>query len=203
MKIVWYSYNLPSLWKGSIYPVLRSRMRGTIPSLLHYAFMAWWSVKAQGQIYVYLGVKGNCLRRYHSCGYFSISLQVLHFPSVLPKENNSLHLCDMNYVPPPPPFPRFSWPVQFQIAHWCLYCFNNCLKGNFEQSSVGPWRGYSLLLQQHVWTGTVTKVKSVTLMTLVNCNRDVGTTRCYKFQRELWRVYSLLLQQHVPTRNMT
>jgi hypothetical protein len=31
--------------------VQRSRMRGTIPALLPYAFMAWCSVKAQGQLY--------------------------------------------------------------------------------------------------------------------------------------------------------
>jgi hypothetical protein len=31
-----------------------SRMRGTIPSLPQYVFMAWCSFKAQGQFYVYL-----------------------------------------------------------------------------------------------------------------------------------------------------
>jgi len=30
--------------------VPRSRMRGAIPPLLHYAFMAWFLVKAQGQL---------------------------------------------------------------------------------------------------------------------------------------------------------
>jgi hypothetical protein len=29
-------------------------MRGAIPPLLHYAFMAWFSVKAQGQLYLSL-----------------------------------------------------------------------------------------------------------------------------------------------------
>jgi hypothetical protein len=29
----------------------RSIMRGAIPALHQYAFMAWWSVKAQGQLY--------------------------------------------------------------------------------------------------------------------------------------------------------
>jgi hypothetical protein len=32
----------------------RSRKRGAIPSLLQNAFMAWCSVKAQGQLYLYL-----------------------------------------------------------------------------------------------------------------------------------------------------
>jgi hypothetical protein len=34
--------------------VLRSRMRGAIPPLPQYAFMEWCSVKAQGQLYLYL-----------------------------------------------------------------------------------------------------------------------------------------------------
>jgi len=29
-------------------------MHGAILLLPHYAFMAWWSVKAQGQLYLYL-----------------------------------------------------------------------------------------------------------------------------------------------------
>jgi hypothetical protein len=33
--------------------VPRSRMRGAIPPQPHYAFMAWCSVKAQGQLYLY------------------------------------------------------------------------------------------------------------------------------------------------------
>jgi hypothetical protein len=32
----------------------RSRIRGAIPSLPQYAFMAWCSVKAQGKLYLYL-----------------------------------------------------------------------------------------------------------------------------------------------------
>jgi len=34
--------------------VRRSRMRGAIPPLPQYAFMAWSLVKAQGQLYLYL-----------------------------------------------------------------------------------------------------------------------------------------------------
>jgi len=33
--------------------VPRSRIRGAIRPLLHYAFLAWFSVKAQGQLYIY------------------------------------------------------------------------------------------------------------------------------------------------------
>jgi hypothetical protein len=35
-----------------LHPVSRSRMRGTIPLLPQYAFVAWCSVKAQGQLYL-------------------------------------------------------------------------------------------------------------------------------------------------------
>jgi hypothetical protein len=31
-------------------------MSGALPPLLHYAFMAWCSVKAQGQLYLYLSL---------------------------------------------------------------------------------------------------------------------------------------------------
>jgi len=34
--------------------VPKSRMRGAIPPLLQYAFMVWYSVKVQGQLYSYL-----------------------------------------------------------------------------------------------------------------------------------------------------
>jgi hypothetical protein len=37
--------------------VPRSRISGDIPPLPHYAFMAWCSVKAQGQLYLYLEMK--------------------------------------------------------------------------------------------------------------------------------------------------
>jgi hypothetical protein len=36
-----------------IHLVLTSRMHGVIPPLLQYAFMAWCSVEAQGQLYLY------------------------------------------------------------------------------------------------------------------------------------------------------
>jgi len=38
-------------------------MSGTIPSFPQYAFMAWCSVKAQGQLYIYLYLSsiGTCL----------------------------------------------------------------------------------------------------------------------------------------------
>jgi hypothetical protein len=36
------------------HPVPKSRKRGAIPQLPHYTFTAWCSVKAQGQLYVYL-----------------------------------------------------------------------------------------------------------------------------------------------------
>jgi hypothetical protein len=29
-------------------------MHGAIPPILQYAFMAWWSLKAQGKLYLYL-----------------------------------------------------------------------------------------------------------------------------------------------------
>jgi hypothetical protein len=37
----------------SLHLVPRSRMRGTIPPLHQYAFMAWCSIKAQEQLYLY------------------------------------------------------------------------------------------------------------------------------------------------------
>jgi hypothetical protein len=41
--------------------VPRSIMRGAIPSLPQYAFMAWCSVKAQGQLYIYLNRSTFCI----------------------------------------------------------------------------------------------------------------------------------------------
>jgi len=40
-------------------------MRGDIPTLPRYAFMAWCSVKAQGQIYLYLTSKSRLHGSYH------------------------------------------------------------------------------------------------------------------------------------------
>jgi len=37
--------------------VVLSRMSGAIPPLLQYAFMAWCSVKAQGEIYLFFYLK--------------------------------------------------------------------------------------------------------------------------------------------------
>jgi hypothetical protein len=56
-----YQGLFPWGWSGQgvkltthLYLVLRSRMHGAIPLLPQYAFMAWCSVKAQGQLYLYL-----------------------------------------------------------------------------------------------------------------------------------------------------
>jgi hypothetical protein len=38
--------------------VRTSRMRGAVPPLPQYAFMAWCSAKAQGQLYLYLSLSG-------------------------------------------------------------------------------------------------------------------------------------------------
>jgi len=37
-----------------LYQLLRLRMCGAVPPLPQYAFMAWCSAKAQGQLYLYL-----------------------------------------------------------------------------------------------------------------------------------------------------
>jgi len=44
-----------------LHQVPRQRMRGAVPLLHQYAFMAWCSVEAQGQIYLYLYVTGHKL----------------------------------------------------------------------------------------------------------------------------------------------
>jgi hypothetical protein len=48
-------------------------MSGAIPPFPEYAFMAWCSIKAQGQLYLYLG---RCLR--HSFGMPSIPQALLN-----------------------------------------------------------------------------------------------------------------------------
>jgi hypothetical protein len=40
-------------------------MSGAISSLPQYALMAWCSLKAQGQLYLYLLIKTNCVILHH------------------------------------------------------------------------------------------------------------------------------------------
>jgi hypothetical protein len=52
--------------------VPKSRMRGAIPQLPQYAFMAWCLVKAQGQLYLYRCCYCCCYYYYYCCYYYSV-----------------------------------------------------------------------------------------------------------------------------------
>jgi hypothetical protein len=41
-------------------------MRGAMPSLPQYALIAWCSVEAQGQLYLYESSKANCVNKTYS-----------------------------------------------------------------------------------------------------------------------------------------
>jgi hypothetical protein len=60
-----------------LYLVPRLRMHGAIHLLPQYAFVAWWSVKAQGQLYLYL-----LPYKYVSSSHF-IKILITHLTSVL------------------------------------------------------------------------------------------------------------------------
>jgi hypothetical protein len=55
--------------------VLGSKMHGAIPPLSQYAFMAWCSVKAQGQFYLYI----LPLLTSYKCCKFTMKFMLFHF----------------------------------------------------------------------------------------------------------------------------